>query len=92
MSQVIWRLPKVKAQTGHSRSTIYLQIQEGEFVPPVRLGKRSVGWPAHEIDAINAARIAGKSDDEIRALVRSLVAARANLIPKAVDTETPEAA
>jgi hypothetical protein len=40
-----------------------------------------VGWPAHELDAIAAARIAGKSEDEIRALVKTprkdLVAARA---------------
>jgi prophage regulatory protein len=35
-----------------------------------------VGWPANEVAALNAARIAGKSDDEIRQLVRKLEAAR----------------
>jgi len=35
-----------------------------------------VGWPAHEVATLNAARIAGKSDVEIRALVKDLEAAR----------------
>jgi prophage regulatory protein len=42
----------------------------------VRLGPRSVGWPASEVAAINTARIAGMTDDEIRALVVKLEAAR----------------
>jgi hypothetical protein len=36
------------------------------------------GWPAHELDAIAAARISGKSEDEIRALVHDLIAARSD--------------
>lgn len=40
------------------------------------LGPRCVGWPAHEVAALNAARIAGKSDDEIRILVQELESAR----------------
>jgi prophage regulatory protein len=35
-----------------------------------------VGWPSSEVAAINAARIAGKTDDEIRALVVKLEEAR----------------
>ncbi len=35
-----------------------------------------LGWPSSEVVAINAARIAGKSDEEIRALVVKLEAAR----------------
>jgi prophage regulatory protein len=46
--------------------------------PGIALGIRSVGWPAHELDAIAAARISGKSEDEIRAIVRDLIAARAD--------------
>ena len=38
---------------------------------------RSSGWPAREVAALNAARIAGKSDAEIRELVADLVAERA---------------
>lgn len=76
MVQAILRLPAVKAETGASRSTIYLRIQQGLWPKPVRLGPRSVGWPAGEVAAINAARIAGMTDDEIRALVVRLETAR----------------
>lgn len=72
----IWRLPTVTAETGLPKSTLYLRITEGLWPKPVRLGARAVGWPAQEVTAINAARIAGKSDDEIRALVAKREAAR----------------
>ncbi len=77
MAHKILRLPSVQAETGASRSTVYLRVQQGLFTRPVRLGQRAVGWPANEIAAINAARIAGQSDDEIRHLVTRLEAARA---------------
>jgi prophage regulatory protein len=35
-----------------------------------------VGWPSNEVEAINTARIAGKTDEEVRALVAKLEAAR----------------
>jgi prophage regulatory protein len=76
MAQAILRLPAVKAESGASRSTIYLRIQQGLWPKPVRLGPRSVGWPASEVSAINTAQIAGKTDDEIRVLVVKLEAAR----------------
>ena len=72
----ILRLPAVQFESGLSRSTIYLYISEGLWPRPVSLGARAVGWPAHEIAALNAARIAGKSDDQIRELVIKLEAAR----------------
>lgn len=76
----ILRLPSVKAESGYSRSTIYLRIAEGLWPRPVRLGARSVGWPAAEVAMLNAARIAGKTDEDIRALVSQLHAARANTV------------
>ncbi|MDT3705206.1 MAG: AlpA family phage regulatory protein [Thiobacillus sp.] len=76
MVNAILRLPAVKAQSGASRSTIYLRIQQGLWPKPVKLGPRSVGWPASEISALNAARISGMVDTEIRALVATLEAAR----------------
>ncbi|MBW8364929.1 MAG: AlpA family phage regulatory protein [Rhizobium sp.] len=76
MVNAILRLPAVKAQSGASRSTIYLRIQQGLWPKPVKLGPRSVGWPASEVSALNAARIAGMVDTEIRALVATLEAAR----------------
>jgi prophage regulatory protein len=77
MAKVILRLPIVKAHTGLSRSTIYLRISQGLWTKQVSLGPRCVGWPAHEVATLNAARIAGKTDNEIRALVLELEAARA---------------
>ena len=76
MTHSILRLPAVKASTGLSRSTIYLRIAQGVFPRPVSLGARAVGWPASEVAALNAARIAGKPDTEIRELVAKLEAAR----------------
>ena len=78
MLQTILRLPSVKAESGYSRSTIYLRISQGLWTRQVSLGARSVGWPDREVEALNAARIAGKSDADIRALVIKLEAARAS--------------
>ena len=72
----ILRRKRVEGANGYSRSTIYLRITQGLFPKPVRLGARAVGWPASEVAAINAARIAGQTDVEIRALVSRLEAQR----------------
>lgn len=76
MVHTILRLHAVKAESGSSRSTIYLRVKQGLWTKPVKLGARSVGWPSSEVAAINAARIAGLSDNEIRALVIKLEYAR----------------
>ncbi len=72
MPQTILRLPSVKAESGLSRSTIYLRMQQGLWTKPVNLGARAIGWPASEVATLNAARIAGKTNDEMRALVAKL--------------------
>jgi prophage regulatory protein len=74
--QTILRRKRVESETGLSRSTIYLYVGKGLFPRPVRLGPRAVGWPSAEVAALNAARIAGKSDADIRLLVSTLEAAR----------------
>ena len=76
MKHTILRVPAVKAECGLSRSTLYLRIAQGLWTKPVSLGARAVGWPSDEVAALNAARIAGKSNAEIRALVATLEAAR----------------
>lgn len=75
MKQIL-RLPAVKSLTGLSRSTTYLRISQGLWPKSFNLGARAVGFPADECEAVIAARIAGKSNDEIRALVTKLEAAR----------------
>jgi prophage regulatory protein len=76
MTNTILRLPAVKTSSGLPRSTLYLRISQGLWTKPVSLGARTVGWPANEIAALNAARISGKSDGEVRNLVKQLEAAR----------------
>ena len=73
----IFRMPAVKAETGHrSHASIYNAIKAGLFTKLVQIGQRAVGWPSSEVQAINAARIAGKSEAEIRELVKQLHAKR----------------
>ena len=57
MSTTLLRLPAVQAQTGLSRSTIYLRIAAGEFPKQVSLGARAVGWLESEIDSWIESRI-----------------------------------
>lgn len=79
MSNLILRLPQVKAISGLARSTIYARMSQGLLTKPVQIGGRAVGWPGNEIDALNAARISGMSDDEIRRLVVQLESERKNV-------------
>jgi prophage regulatory protein len=68
------RLPAVLDLTGLRTTSIYGQAKTGLFPPPVKLTERCSAWPEHEVAQVNAARIAGKSEAEIRKLVAQLVA------------------
>jgi prophage regulatory protein len=70
------RLPIVGQSFGESRATIYRKIKQGLISKPVKIGGDRVAWPANEVQAIINARIAGKSEDEIKKLVIELEAAR----------------
>jgi prophage regulatory protein len=72
----LWRLPTVKTATGMGRTTIYELVAQKLFPKPVQLAGRSVAWPSSEVQAWVSARIAGKSDVQIRALIKTLHAAR----------------
>ena len=69
----ILRIKQIKAQTGLPNSTVYYHIQQGLFIRPIKLGERMSGWLESEVNAIMAARIAGKSETEIKARVNRLV-------------------
>ena len=76
----ILRLPETKRVLGHrSDASIYNAIREGLFTRGVAIGQRAKGWPDYEVDALISARIAGKSDAEIRELVTRLHAKRLEL-------------
>lgn len=61
---------------GTSNSTFYEWINGGLMTPGIHLGERARAWPLSELEAIAAARIAGKTEPEIRSLVRELLATR----------------
>lgn len=74
----ILRLDAVKAITGHrSHNSIYSAIRAGVFPRQIQIGPRSVGWPSDEVEAITTARVAGKTEEELRDLVTLLHSQRA---------------
>lgn len=70
------RLAAVLDARARSNSSHYEDIADGTFVPPVRIGPRAKAYLDNEVEAIIRARLAGKSDAEIRELVQRLVAER----------------
>ena len=66
---------------GKRRSSNFTDIEKGLLPPGVDAGPNSRRWPYGEIREIVRARIAGKSDDEIRVLVKRLIAARTESEP-----------
>ena len=71
------RISDVLKLRGRKRTALYQDIRDGLFPSGVDLGGgRAVGWPAHEVEAINRAILAGKSGDELRSLVKKLLAQR----------------
>jgi prophage regulatory protein len=82
----IWRIQVVKAATGYrSTASIYNNINAGLWTKPVRIGQRSVGWPSDEVIAVNKARIAGATDEQLRELVIRLHAKRSALLKEALE-------
>lgn len=70
------RLPEVLAKRGRSRASHYADIQRGLWTKPVSLGPRCAAWPQHETEILQRARLAGKTEAEIRQIVSELHAAR----------------
>ncbi|WP_367026232.1 AlpA family phage regulatory protein [Methylococcus sp. ANG] len=62
--------------SGIPRSSLYWRINRGTFPPAVKLGPRSSGFLLDEVEAVIDAHVAGRSIDEIKALVRQIVAER----------------
>ena len=71
---------EVDARNGwNSANTRRDHVKRGTLTPPIRLSPGPTTpalWPEHEIEAILRARLAGKSEDDIRALVARLAADR----------------
>ena len=70
---LILRLPEVKRVLGYrADASVYNAIRAGLFTNGVAIGQRARGWPDYEAQSIASARVAGKSDEEIRELVQVL--------------------
>jgi prophage regulatory protein len=75
--ETLIREPAVRQALGLSavRST-YDQMEAGLLPRPVSIGLRAKGWPKSEIETIIAARVAGATTQQVRDLVKTLVAQR----------------
>lgn len=71
--------PQVLALTCMSKSTLHLKLLDGLIAPSISIGDRAVAFIEYEVLAVIAAQIQGQSKDEIRLLVKELVAQRQHL-------------
>lgn len=76
VSVVMLRIPVARQALGDSKSSFYEKQARGLIPRSVKLGPRAAGLPSNEVNAIIAARIAGRTEEEQRALVDRLHAAR----------------
>ena len=78
--QILMKTPDVCAATGMKRPTLYEHMAKGTFIRPVKLAPKLAVWPKDEVAQINAARVRGATDDQIRALVIEMTEARKNCV------------
>jgi prophage regulatory protein len=72
----IVKQPSLLEQFAFSKSTLFAQIKKGLMPSSISLGDRAVGYLQHELDAVLSARIAEQSNEQIKELVKSLIAKR----------------
>jgi prophage regulatory protein len=61
---------------GMGLSTLYAHIDRGMFPKPVALSRRFVVFPQEDVTAIINARLAGKTDEDVRQLVSEIMEKR----------------
>jgi len=64
MAQQILKLLEIKKDTGLSGSSIYRMAKAGTFPKPIKLGERSSGWIASEVEQWLNERIAASRNGE----------------------------
>jgi prophage regulatory protein len=74
-NQII-RKYEVLSILGLSKSTLHNRINDGLIAPSICLGGRAVGFIKYEVDAVLGAYVQGKPNDEVKALVLSLIESR----------------
>ena len=72
----VTRVVDAPAKAGLKKTGWFAGVKAGLLPPPFRLSERCCVVYDDEIAAVVAARAAGRSDEQVRALVAQLVAAR----------------
>ncbi|MDK2765455.1 MAG: AlpA family phage regulatory protein [Alteromonas macleodii] len=72
----IIRFDEAAQMVGKGRSTLWHEIKERRFIPPLSLGSRSSGFIESEVQAMIAARAVGFNNDQISELVDKLLIER----------------
>lgn len=75
----IIRKPKTLNMLGISSTNFHNKINNGLLPPGIPLGPNSTGYFKHEVTAVLIAMATDKSQEEIKALVKSLIAQRQHL-------------
>lgn len=75
------RLPAVLQRRGRQKSQHAEDVRDGVFTKPIKPSSRLALWPAHEVDQLVAAEVAGATPDQVRDLVKKLEAQRAAALP-----------
>ncbi|MCH2160103.1 MAG: hypothetical protein MK096_15140 [Oleiphilaceae bacterium] len=70
------RRPEACKTLGKGRTAFYNDINNGLMTPGVAVTSRTVAWPSDEVSAILKARIAGKSEADLKELVQVLLEKR----------------
>jgi len=70
------RRAEVLQLTQRSKSSLYLDEQNGIFCPPVSIGCKAKAYLKHEVETVIQARIEGKTLEQLKAIVQELIANR----------------
>lgn len=71
MSKIL-RMKDIKSKFGLSKSCLYSLIGNGYFPRGFRIGARAVGWLEPHVERVLNARAEGKTDEQIKSLVREI--------------------
>ena len=79
---IFFDLKEVLEYRHRSRSSHFRDIKNGLCTTPINVGPNSVVWLSTELATLRAAVIAGKSEDEIKHIVRELQDLRRKNVPE----------
>lgn len=65
-------IDEVLRRLATGRSTLYTKVQQGVFPKPVKLGKRKIAWPQHEVDQMMIFYLRSPSEEQAQDFVRDL--------------------